>query len=412
MPHPHANPEDVSARVQQFLLAQGGHYVSRATEENWKHAAVALELSAHPHLPAGVWVVLPWLAPTPEQLDAWLTHVALGPLPPRVVVVAMDVPTVRAATLQTLAAQHRVELIGISALDQHCYGSRLAPMLQAIFAPEAAASLAATNPLDHLASLGDPRNPEVFFERLRRASPTVAATPWLIGANIALLVVSASLAFTHHQNPAGWLISGFDDETLLTLGANSVQLTVTDGQAWRLLACAFLHASVLHIGMNMYVLKSMGDLAERLFGRAAYIGVYLTSAIGGSLLSLAWTLSTSQNYSVGASGAVFGVMGGMLGFALARRKSVPMQVYRGLLRSAGMFTVINLAFGFSLRVVDNGAHIGGLIAGTLAGVVLSRELPPAPQPSPQRLAVTFAALALALALGYLGVRAMLTGDPR
>ena len=192
----------------------------------------------------------------------------------------------------------------------------------------------------------------------------------------------------------------------MTLGANSFDLTVQHGEAWRLLACTFLHANLLHIAMNLYVLKSMGDFAERLFGSRAYLGVYLVSAIGGSLLSLAWTLSSSHNYSVGASGAVFGVMGGMLGFALSRRKSVPMQVYRSMLRSAAMFTVINLAFGFSMKVVDNGAHIGGLVAGLVAGLALSRDLPPAPQPTTARRVTTYAVLAALLAVGYGAVRAM------
>ena len=409
MPHAHANPEDVSARVQQLLLAQGARYVSKATEENWKHAAVALEMPAHPHLPAGVWVVLPWIAPTNEQLEAWLNQALQSPLPPLVVVIAMDVPTIRPATLQTLAAAHRVELVGISALDEQCYGSRLAPMLQVIFSPDADAALSKTNPLEHLAALGDQRNPEVFFERLRRAAPKTAVTPWIIRANIAVFALSLALAASHGTGLLTSLFTGFDNETLVSLGANSFDLTVTHREIWRLISCTILHANLLHIAMNLYVLKSMGDMAERLFGSTAYLGVYVASGIGGSLLSLAWTLSTSHNYSVGASGAVFGVMGGMLGFALSRRKSVPMQVYRSLLRSAGMFTVINLAFGFSLKVVDNGAHIGGLLAGLVAGLALSRDLPPAPQPTKERLYATFAALAVLLALGYAGVAAFVVG---
>ena len=400
MPSPHASPEDVSARVQQFLLTQGAHYVSRATEDNWRHAAVALEVPAHAHLPEGVWVVLPWLAPTPEQLEAWLSWAAQSPLPPRVVVMAMDVPSIRAATLQALAAAHGVELVGISALDRQCYGSRLAPMLQLIFDPQADAAMANTNPLEHLSGLGDPRNPEVFFERLRRASPSTPVTPWIIRANIAMFVLSLAVAVGHGTGVLDGLLRGIDNDTLVALGANQMDLTVGKGQFWRLLACAFLHANLLHIGMNLYVLKSMGDLAERLFGSLAYLGVYLVSAIGGSLLSLAWTLSANHNYSVGASGAVFGVMGGMLGFAVSRRNSVPMDVYRSMLRSAALFTVVNLAFGFMLRVVDNGAHVGGLVGGLIAGLLLSRELPPAPQPSRQRVLLTFVALIVALGLAY------------
>jgi membrane associated rhomboid family serine protease len=403
MPTPRANLEDVSARVQQFLLNQGAHYVSRATEENWKHAAVALNLPEHTHLPAGVWVVLPWDAPTPDELEAWLTLSGQSTLPPRVVVMAMDVPSIRGATMQTLASAHGVDVVGISALDRHCYGSPIAPLLQPIFAPEADAVMAATNPLEHLA-VGDPRNPEVFFERLRRASPTTAATPWIIRANIAMFMVSVALSLRH---PGASLMDsvliGFDEQTLRTLGANSMHATVVKGEAWRLLSCAFLHANLLHIGMNLYILKAMGDLAERLFGSLAYLSLYLVSAIGGSLLSLAWTLRITPTISVGASGAVFGVMGGMLGFALSRRKSVPMDVYRGLLRSAAMFTVINLAFGFMLKIVDNGAHIGGLLAGLVAGLVLSRDLPPAPQPGRVQILATFVALLGALGLAYAGL---------
>lgn len=385
-------PEDISARVQQFLLAQGARYASKATEDNWKHAAVALDLPAlthvppHVRLPAGIWVVLPWLSPSPEQVDAWLTHITASALPPRVVVLCLDVPTLRKTVVHALAAQHRVDIVVISAVDQECYGSPEANVLQVIFDPRAEAALSATNPLEHLQGLGDPRNPEVFFERLRRTSPEARVTAWLVRLNLGVFGLCLLLSLSHGQGVVEALFTGFDGDTLVQLGANSRALTVGQGEYWRMLTCTFLHANLLHVGMNLYILHSLGATAERLFGPVAFLGVYLVSALGGSVLSLAWTLSTSDHFSVGASGAVFGVMGAMLGFALSRRKSVPMQVYRGLLRSALTFTVLNLGLGAAIAAVDNGAHIGGLVGGLAGGLLLSRELPPAPQPTRARLA--------------------------
>ena len=395
-----AAPEDISARVQQFLLAQGARYVSKATEENWKHAAVALDMPVDLHrpphlkLPAGTWVVLPWLSPSTEQVDAWLAQMTTSTLRPRVVVLCLDVPTLRRTAVLALAAQYHVDVVAISAVDRECYGSSPATLLQLIFDPRAEEVLATTNPLEHLAELGDPRNPEVFFERLRRTSPHARVTSWLIRLNLALFALSTLLSLANGQPLMGALFTGFDAGTLILLGANSHDLTIAHGEFWRLLTCTFLHANLLHVGMNLYILRSLGSTAERLFGPVAFLGVYLISAVGGSLLSLAWTLSGNAHYSVGASGAVFGVMGGMLGFALSRRKSVPFQVYRSLLRSALTFTVLNLGLGAAIQAVDNGAHVGGLVGGLAAGLLLSRELPPAPQPSREHIGILVGGLLL------------------
>lgn len=403
---PHPTPEDISARVQQFLLANGAVYASRATEENWKHAAVALTMPPHPLLRMGTWIVLPWLIPTPEQLDAWLTQTSEAPLRPQVVVICLDVPTIRRKTLEDLAAQHRVELVAISAVDRECYGSPQSAILQVIFDPHADAALAGTNPLEHLQGLGDPRNPEVFFERLNRLAPQTSVTSWLIRCNLAVFALALLVSFSRGMDLLHALLVGFGEDTLLLLGANQGELTIHHGQAWRLLTCMFLHANVLHIAMNLYVLRSLGGMAERLFGPLQFLGLYLLSGLGGSILSITWIV---QQYhvltipSVGASGAVFGVMGGLLGFALARRNSVPLQVYRGLMRSALLFTVVNLGLGLAIAGIDNGAHVGGLVTGFLAGLLLSRDLPPAPQPSRARVGWTIAGLAGLLALAFEGL---------
>jgi rhomboid protease GluP len=95
---------------------------------------------------------------------------------------------------------------------------------------------------------------------------------------------------------------------------------------------------------------------------------------------------------------VFGVMGATLGFALARKEAVPRRVYKALLSSGLWFAGINIAFGLSMSMVDNAAHIGGLLAGVLSGAALSRELPPAPQPSARRQIAVVTAFVLVLAV--------------
>ena len=89
-------------------------------------------------------------------------------------------------------------------------------------------------------------------------------------------------------------------------------------------------------------------------------------------------------------------MGALLGFALARRQSVPPRVFKGLTRSALFFIGINIAIGFSLSFVDNAAHLGGLAVGVPVGALLSRDLPPAPQPAAalRALAVVITSLVL------------------
>jgi rhomboid protease GluP len=91
-------------------------------------------------------------------------------------------------------------------------------------------------------------------------------------------------------------------------------------------------------------------------------------------------------------------MGATLGFALARRKQVPRDVYKSLLRSGLGFALLNIVFGLSMPMIDNAAHMGGLATGVLAGALLSRQLPPAPQP-----ALTWRIAATGLVAALLGV---------
>lgn len=401
---PHTIPE-VSALVQHYLLYRGATYTSRASEENWKHVPVTLAVPAaspvpaETPLPGGTWLVLPWEAPTGEQLAAYLQRLQQGGAMPDVVVVVMVAPMLREPVLRQLGVLYGIQVVGISAVDGLAFGSQAAHAVQQAFDPHQLAALETVNPLEHLAALGDPRNPDVFFERLRRASRGSPVTLLLVAVNVLVYVAMALFAEDRWAAVRIDAQAGFQLGQLRQAGANIAALTVTQHEVWRLLTCTFVHANIVHIAMNMLVLKSIGDTAERLFGPSMFSALYLLSALGGSIASLAWTLAAVPDMpSVGASGAVFGVMGGLLGFALSRRDSVPALVYRQLMRSALMFTVINIALGMWVAQIDNAAHLGGLGVGFVAGLILSRDLPPAPQPTAMQRVVV-----LSVCFGVLGV---------
>ncbi len=128
------------------------------------------------------------------------------------------------------------------------------------------------------------------------------------------------------------------------------------GEYYRLLTGAFLHANVFHLAFNCYALYIIGSQIESFMGKYKYLVIYLFSAIGASLLSVV----ISKNPSIGASGAIFGLMGALLYFGYHYR------VYLGTVIKSQIIPliVINLLIGFVLSdSIDNFAHIGGLISG-------------------------------------------------
>jgi rhomboid protease GluP len=170
--------------------------------------------------------------------------------------------------------------------------------------------------------------------------------------------------------------------TLLRWGANFGGMTL-NGQWWRLLSSAFLHAGVPHLALNMWAFLNLGVLAELLFGRLVYVPLYFFCALGGSLASVWWH---SDVVGVGASGAIFGVAGALL-TALAFQHNRQMRAaMRGNLTSIAIFVFYNIAFGAAAAHVDNAAHMGGLITGAMLGVLLPsgpvRQSAPAEAPQP------------------------------
>ena len=130
------------------------------------------------------------------------------------------------------------------------------------------------------------------------------------------------------------------------------------GDYYRLLTATFMHANIAHLIFNMYALWIIGMQLESFIGKWRYLVVYLFSAISGSLLSV---IVTPNAVSVGASGAIFGLLGALLYFGYHYR------VYLGTVIKSQIIPliVINLLLGFMVPGIDNAAHIGGLIGGAL-----------------------------------------------
>lgn len=139
--------------------------------------------------------------------------------------------------------------------------------------------------------------------------------------------------------------------------------SIRAGQYYRLLTGIFLHADLIHLFCNCYALYVIGPQIESFFGRIKYIIIYLFSGLTGALLSI--TLSGSTG-SIGASGAIFGLMGALLYFGYYYR------VYLGNVVKTQIIPIIllNLFIGFVSPGIDNFGHIGGLIGGALIAMAL------------------------------------------
>lgn len=160
-----------------------------------------------------------------------------------------------------------------------------------------------------------------------------------------------------------------DTEVLIKFGALSSNL-ISEGQYWRFIACVFLHANLMHLGVNAFSLFIFGPTAEIFFGRIKFLVIYLISGVGGSITS--YVFIDPRSIGVGASGAVFGVLG-----SIAVYYYLNQHIYgkygRGMMGGIGLIVLLNLGFGFTVQGVDNWAHIGGLLFGILAAFALQKH---------------------------------------
>lgn len=222
---------------------------------------------------------------------------------------------------------------------------------QAVSAPAFATSAVAASAASRFGSL------------LYSLTPRVWTVHVLVAANI-LMWIATILSGANPFMPSS--------ELMINWGANFGPLTLA-GEGWRVVTCMFLHFGLLHIGFNMYVFWQLGQLMERLVGNVGLLVLYIASGIAASIASLAWNPIA---ISAGASGAVFGVCGGLIGFIILRRDTIPPAIFQRLKSSLVTFVVYNVAFSFVVPQIDIAAHLGGLVYGGLCGLMLSQPLVP------------------------------------
>ena len=196
----------------------------------------------------------------------------------------------------------------------------------------------------------------------------------LLGLNVLMYLITTlvTVAFGGNLNYA-----------LLFLGGEYTPL-ILNGEIWRLVTSAFLHAGLLHLLLNMYAFIMVGNYIEKFYGRRKLLTIYIVTAIFGSVFSMiadivvfwgAGGVGTIDSLSVGASGAIFGMIGVLIG---NRFKRTPYEPQLGIDTNQLITIVIyNLLIGVGLNLFSGGsfiniwAHVGGLTGGLILGMILS-----------------------------------------
>lgn len=227
-----------------------------------------------------------------------------------------------------------------------------------------------------------------------------SAAPWAIWVLLALNLAIYFVPFL--LNPIVTIGGLSFSEYLFAAGNRSNLRIVQFGEYYRFLTAMFLHLDLFHIGFNAYALYALGPDAERIYGTPRFLALYGISGLAGGVASYI----TSPNPGVGASGAIFGLIGGLAAFYYVSRTLLG-EVSRQQLGSLMTIVLINLFIGFSSPNIGNAAHIGGLIGGAIVGWLLAprfevdqRLYPPVVvrQNAPLAWAGTFGFLALLIAL--------------
>ena len=213
-----------------------------------------------------------------------------------------------------------------------------------------------------LAMPDSPVAPPSIYDRLHGKAAHVPVTLLLIGANLLVfgLMLGNGAGLWHAQN-----------SIQLAWGANFGPAT-QDGQWWRLGSALFLHFGLIHLAMNLWALWDGGQLVERMFGHLRFIIIYLASGLCGNLLSL--VIQGNEAVSGGASGAIFGVYGALLVFVWRERQQLHPGEFRWLFWGGLGFSAVSITLGLIIPGIDNSAHIGGLVAGCLLGMLFGRAL--------------------------------------
>ncbi len=159
-------------------------------------------------------------------------------------------------------------------------------------------------------------------------------------------------------------ISGIDYDILLILAGAKVNSRILAGEYWRLITPVFLHGDMIHLLLNSWSLYVAGSITERLYGHSAFAVIYFVSGLCGSIASLFFT----PGAGVGASGAIFGLMGALIYFGFTKKDFFRRFFGHNII----IVLVLNLVYGFVMPGIDNSAHIGGLAGGFVAAALVKQ----------------------------------------
>jgi rhomboid protease GluP len=232
------------------------------------------------------------------------------------------------------------------------------------------------------------RDIQAFQRDLLAATSTTIVTPLLTIACIVVFVIMV-LAGVNPMLPT--------PHQLLSWGANDAARVVLNREYWRLPASIFLHGGPIHLLVNMWFLYNIGHLLERLYGNVTFGVLFLASGIGGAIASMA---TPPLRPSVGASGALFGMLGAMLAFFIVHRRTIPAAVLKPLRSSTLGLVIFNTLLAAVVPNIDQAAHLGGLATGFVGGLLLIR---PWPVTRSWRLSLRRIVLGVIFAAALLGV---------
>jgi rhomboid protease GluP len=185
-------------------------------------------------------------------------------------------------------------------------------------------------------------------------------TNTIIGINLVYFLLMVIAGLNLFPNP----IPGSNDQRVLIEFGAKVNTLIQDGELWRFLASTFIHIGIIHLAFNLYALWALGPLTEEILGHRRFFLIYILSGLGGSIASFIF----SSALSAGASGAIFGLLGALLYYSIKR----PTLWKTGLGMNLVVVILVNFGFGLIQPGIDNFAHLGGFITGTITCILLSK----------------------------------------
>jgi membrane associated rhomboid family serine protease len=181
-------------------------------------------------------------------------------------------------------------------------------------------------------------------------------TKVLIGLNVLVFLINLAQGSTLGQTSGSLFEKG-----ALFVSTPFYPGGLADGEWYRLITAAFLHGNLIHLGMNMFVLWIVGAPVEQAIGRGRFLALYVVSGLAGSAGAI---IFSPHAVTVGASGAIFGILGAALVLEAQRNYVLGGQ-------AAGLI-VVNLVLTFAIPNISIGGHVGGLLGGALSMLALSR----------------------------------------